>query len=429
MLKTMKLPALAVLFSLLIVNNSQAATLTDIASSKNRTAIEYLHQNKVISGYPDGTFKASNTINRAELLKILVGAKGINPTLAEYKNCFPDVKEEWFAPFVCYAKAQGWVEGFKSGPFIGLFRPEQFVNKVEAMKMLVNSQGYPVPEAFTETPKLFDDVETGAWYYPFLFIAYNKGLLEQESGNYGVGAFITRGEISENIYRAMFIRTYDFESFSDFWDQNYEYIATVKEVIDGDTIEIWMLGDQVEKIRLIGIDAPEMSENQCYSQEAKQELERLLVNTTIIMKADPSQENKDKYDRLLRYVFLPKNMDINVNKWMVEKGFAFEYTYDKPYQYQQDFQNAETTAKASKAGFWAKNTCNGQVTQGTDSGDNSNDTHTAGYKFYVSSKAKTKYYCETDSAWENLSPSNLLMYESEAELKTDFPNLVLNQPC
>lgn len=186
-----------------------AESPSDIGGNKNQTAIEYLYNNKVISGYPDGTFKPSNTINRAELLKILVGGKGIQPTVEEYNNCFPDIKEEWFAPFVCYAKNQGWVGGYPDGTF----QPGKEVNKAEALKMLINSQGYSLPVAITE--KLFDDVDNSTWYAPFVKAAKDRGLLEQTSGKYGSNSAMTRGEISENIYRAMIVNS---ESLNNFWE-------------------------------------------------------------------------------------------------------------------------------------------------------------------------------------------------------------------
>jgi hypothetical protein len=193
--------ALFFVFFSQLSNSVHAASLSDITGNKNQTAIEWLYDNGIISGYPDGTFRPRNGINRAELLKTLVAAKKVNLSAAQYKNCFPDVKEEWFAPFVCYAKEQGWVQGYPDNTF----RPEKNIIKAEAIKMLINSRGYEVPQIFTETPKLFDDVQSGTWYYRYLYVAKEKGLLEQTGGVYGIAAFMTRGEISENLYRAMFI--------------------------------------------------------------------------------------------------------------------------------------------------------------------------------------------------------------------------------
>ena len=74
---------------------------------------------------------------------------------------------------------------------------------------------------------------------------------------------------------------------------------------------------------------------------------------------DPSQDTYDKYGRLLAYVYLPSGL--LYNKYMIEKGFAHEYTYKKPYEFQQEFKAAQTSAKAAGLGFWSPDTCNGNT--------------------------------------------------------------------
>ena len=203
-----------IIFSLSFVGGIYANELTDINHSKNRTAIQYLYDNDVISGYPDGTFKPDNTLNRAELLKILVGGKGVKPNIEEgYKNCFPDVKTEWFAPYVCYAKAQGWVGGYPDGTF----QPAKTVNKAEAIKMLVNSQGYTVPNSVVGV--VYDDIDNTAWYAPYIQIAKEKGLLEESGSLFNGSSGIKRSAISENIYRSIIVKKEHLNSFNDFSQQ------------------------------------------------------------------------------------------------------------------------------------------------------------------------------------------------------------------
>ena len=338
--------AIATIFSLVLTISltASAADLSDISGNKNQSAIEYLYSNSVISGYPDGTFKPDKTVNRAELLKILVGGKGITPTVEEYHDCFPDVATEWFAPFVCYAKDKGWVGGYPDGTF----QPAKEVNKVEALKMLVNSQGYTVPE--TATDSLFDDADSKEWYAPFLQVAKEKGLLEAETGNYGIADNMTRAGISENIYRAMVITEKGIDKF----EASTTYFVT--RVVDGDTIEV----NNDIKIRLIGVDTPETVDPnkpvQCYGPEASAIAKKKLFNQNVTLEADDSQGDKDKYDRLLRYVIMGDGT--NFNEWLIENGYGHEYTYDKAYKYQDTFKAAEVKAKDDKAGLWADNACN-----------------------------------------------------------------------
>src|SRR3989338_3461544 len=77
-------------------------------------AIESLYDSGVIQGYDAATFRSTNTINRAEFLKIVVEAVTDNPTGSD---CFSDVGDDWYAKYVCYAKAQGYISGYDDGTF------------------------------------------------------------------------------------------------------------------------------------------------------------------------------------------------------------------------------------------------------------------------------------------------------------------------
>ena len=91
----------------------------------SREAITYLKENGVVEGYADGEFKSINKINHAEFLKIIIGSLSEFDVKTEKgKNCFSDVKDEWFAKYVCFAKAQGIVSGYADGRF----RPANNIN-------------------------------------------------------------------------------------------------------------------------------------------------------------------------------------------------------------------------------------------------------------------------------------------------------------
>jgi len=195
---------------------------------KNKQAIEYLKQNDVIGGYSDGTFKPNNKINRAELLKILVGGRGVTPSVDDYNNCFPDVKTEWFAPYVCYAKAQEWVNGYPDGTF----QPAKTVLKVEALKMTLNAYGI---QTVATTEKPFEDIEAGAWYVPFVAIAKEKGLLEETGVSFMPSGEITRGSASENIFRTVVMKKSKADHFSQ--ELVNEIVNIVKENVTKDLVE------------------------------------------------------------------------------------------------------------------------------------------------------------------------------------------------
>lgn len=132
----------------------------------------------------------------------------------------------------------------------------------------------------------------------------------------------------------------------------------VIKVIDGDTLEVYQ-NKKVEKIRLIGVNTPETvapnKDIECYGVEASNKLKELLQGKIVNLEIDETQGNKDKYERLLRYVYLE---DININKKMIEEGYGFEYTYKKPYKYQKEFKISEDFARINNLGLWNKENCN-----------------------------------------------------------------------
>jgi micrococcal nuclease len=82
----------------------------------------------------------------------------------------------------------------------------------------------------------------------------------------------------------------------------------------------------------------------------------LLEGAVVTLEADPTQQDRDRYNRLLRYVWLPNG--VFFNDAMIRDGFAHEYTYQsKPYIYQEQFVDAENAARNNKSGLWADGVC------------------------------------------------------------------------
>ena len=123
--------------------------------------------------------------------------------------------------------------------------------------------------------------------------------------------------------------------------------TTITKVYDGDTITL----SSGEKVRLLQIDTPELSPAECYGQEARSALVKLL-NTPgqLSLKTDPKLNKVDRYGRLLRYVFIGKT---NINLKLVEIGAAAPYFYkgDKG-QYSTQILKAAQTAKSKSIGLW-----------------------------------------------------------------------------
>ncbi len=142
-------------------------------------------------------------------------------------------------------------------------------------------------------------------------------------------------------------------------------LVSVVSVVDGDTIKVNLDG-KTETLRLIGMDTPEIVDPrkpvQCFAREASSKAKELLSGKKVKLESDSTQGERDKYDRLLRYVYLEDGT--LYDKWMITEGFAHEYTYDSnPYRYQADFKAAEKQARDQSKGFWGTNTCNGDTDQ------------------------------------------------------------------
>lgn len=137
--------------------------------------------------------------------------------------------------------------------------------------------------------------------------------------------------------------------------------TTVVKVIDGDTLEVLIDGKK-EKVRVIGINTPETVDPrrpvECFGKEASNHAKSLLSGQTVTLESDPTQDNKDKYGRLLRYVNLPDGTDFGLT--MISEGYAYEYTYEVPYKYQTQYKKAQLEAEKGEKGLWSDASCSGK---------------------------------------------------------------------
>lgn len=122
-------------------------------------------------------------------------------------------------------------------------------------------------------------------------------------------------------------------------------VANVTKVIDGDTIEVNQEGTAY-KVRLLDINTPE--KKQPYYQDAVNFLKAKIEGREVIL--EKGEENKDKYNRILRYVFLEKEF---INEIILKEGLANFYSYQNT-QYTSKLKKAEKSAREEKKGIWGK---------------------------------------------------------------------------
>ncbi len=123
--------------------------------------------------------------------------------------------------------------------------------------------------------------------------------------------------------------------------------ARLDRVIDGDTVAL----TSGARVRLVQIDTPEIGTGECYSRAAARDLRRLLpVGAAVSLERDPLLDERDRYGRLLRYVWRGSE---NVNLRLVRDGSATVWLYrGERGRYAAELLAAGRAARAAKRGLW-----------------------------------------------------------------------------
>lgn len=111
----------------------------------------------------------------------------------------------------------------------------------------------------------------------------------------------------------------------------------------------------VETVRFIGVDTPETHRPntpvQCYGPEAANFTRtRIEKYGKVRLQADPLDTNRDRYNRLLRYVYLPD--DTLMNELLIKQGYGFAYL-GFPFSKTLQFAADQKSAQNSRAGLWS----------------------------------------------------------------------------
>lgn len=147
--------------------------------------------------------------------------------------------------------------------------------------------------------------------------------------------------------------------------QNNEIYENAKVLYahDGDTIWVKIYGKK-EKVRFVGVNTPEVAKDgnpaEFMAEEAKDFTEEILKDKEIYLERDIS--DRDKYDRLLRYVWLEKPLsnpelsDIEnktLNGILVKEGYAYANYYKPDIKYHNFLKDLEKSAQDNKLGIWS----------------------------------------------------------------------------
>ncbi len=203
-------------------------------------AIDYVESRGIVEGYPDGTYKPDQPINRVEFTKIIIATEF---TESQIENCnsvsFSDVPDgAWYTHYVCVAEMNDIVDGYPDGTY----QPPNLITFAEASKIITNTLVEPTTEG-SET-----------WYRPYVKKLENINAIPTTVEDFEHK--VTRGEMAEMIYRIeeeitnLDSKTYDelAENAEDdgtvsdvtfeLTATNYEFSETELPVDRGDTVTI-----------------------------------------------------------------------------------------------------------------------------------------------------------------------------------------------
>jgi len=168
--------------------NEKEYGFEDTRGTKYRNAIEYLHEEEIVQGYEDSSFKPENKISRAEFLAIILESMegdGAFDFKFEVKNCefkkeFPDVKkDDWFYPHVCFAEKVDIIDGYPDGTF----KPNNEINFAESAVII------------TSALNVKTENKNGEWYEPAVDALKKIKVVPSDIDS--ISKNINRGEMAE----------------------------------------------------------------------------------------------------------------------------------------------------------------------------------------------------------------------------------------
>lgn len=133
----------------------------------------------------------------------------------------------------------------------------------------------------------------------------------------------------------------------------------VANIVDGDTIKI-KIDNKTETVRIANINTPETvdprKEVECMGQEASQKLKELLEGKLVALESDETQSDKDRYGRLIRFVFLEDKTDVGLE--MIKLGLAESSPYGSfDHKFLDEYERAQNKAQAKEVGLWNPDSC------------------------------------------------------------------------
>ncbi len=165
----------AMIFYRLLTDESRNQLLSDTnpftdmeGHGWSNRAISTLYSAGIIKGYPDGTFRPSDPISRAEFATI---AAKFDKLELNNTSRFTDIFGHWAEKYITSSENKGWIKGYPDMTF----KPEQDITRAEAMTLINNVLGRAVPEENIHPDAMFwPDNPSSEWYHEAVMEATNS---------------------------------------------------------------------------------------------------------------------------------------------------------------------------------------------------------------------------------------------------------------
>ncbi len=190
--------------------NFNKAVFKDTVGHWARNYIEALYRKGIVKGRDTSVFAPDDSLTRAEFIKVALAAAGIKADAEITSAPFDDVPLfAWYAPYIKKAKDLGLTKGYADGTF----KPEQPINRAEAVHILVKAFGFDVTKvskANKGKEEKYKDLLSDQWYYPAVSFSIQNDLMggiRTREGNivpyFKPDRAMTRGEMAELAVNAM----------------------------------------------------------------------------------------------------------------------------------------------------------------------------------------------------------------------------------
>jgi hypothetical protein len=180
----------------------------------HREAIEFFHSEEIFRGNKDGFFLPEAKLSRAEFAAIISRTIIGEPDANRFRDCFPDVQNEWFARYVCSLRSLEIMKGFSAGEMQGQFGPHEQISVGEVLVTLSRLSGWGL-------------VEGESWYGPAMYHAAQKNILTNKTFD----EKIHRDLMAESLFRTLAMQQESLSLEDEYTDEiGDDFIALRKSV-------------------------------------------------------------------------------------------------------------------------------------------------------------------------------------------------------